>query len=223
MSALVEPPLDFTYAPAPTRVVFADGALARLPDEVDRLGLERVLVISTPDQRGQAEQIAADLGRRAAGVHAEAVMHVPVETVDAALAVTGEHHVDGCVTVGGGSTVGLGKALALREGLPVVAVPTTYAGSEMTPVWGLTEAGQKRTGRDPRVLPRAVIYDPTLSASLPAGLSVTSGMNAIAHATNGTLRGIPFGRTIATTAEDSTQTVVAETATPRISSKLPGT
>lgn len=89
---------------------------------------------------------------------------------------------DGCVAVGGGSTVGLGKAIALETGLPIVAVPTTYAGSEMTPVWGLTEDGRKRTGRDPRVLSRSVVYDPDLTADLPVTLSVTSGVNALAHA-----------------------------------------
>jgi maleylacetate reductase len=92
---------------------------------------------------------------------------------------------DGCVAVGGGSAVGLGKAIALEHGLPVIAVPTTYAGSEMTPVWGLTEGGQKRTGRDIRVLPKSVLYDPEMTLTLPAQMSATSGMNAIAHAVEG--------------------------------------
>ena len=89
---------------------------------------------------------------------------------------------DGCVTVGGGSAIGLGKAIALKHDLPIVAVPTTYAGSEMTPVWGLTTDGRKETGRDPKVLPRSVVYDPELTLSLPVGMSVTSGINAMAHA-----------------------------------------
>jgi alcohol dehydrogenase class IV len=89
------------------------------------------------------------------------------------------------VAIGGGSTTGLGKAIALDSGLPIVAVPTTYAGSEMTPIYGLTEAGLKKTGRDPRVLPRTVLYDPQLSMTLPVGLSITSGLNAIAHAAEG--------------------------------------
>ncbi|MER7133433.1 maleylacetate reductase, partial [Streptosporangium saharense] len=95
---------------------------------------------------------------------------------------TAETDADGCVAVGGGSTVGLGKALALRRGLPVLALPTTYAGSEMTPIWGLTENAEKRTGRDPAVLPRSVVYDPDLTMTLPAAVSVTSGINALAHA-----------------------------------------
>jgi maleylacetate reductase len=109
-------------------------------------------------------------------------MHVPIEVADRARDVAAELGADGCVAVGGGSAIGLGKAIALKHGLPVVAIPTTYAGSEMTPVWGLTEAGQKRTGRDNRVLPRSVLYDPELTVSLPAALSAASGMNALAHA-----------------------------------------
>jgi maleylacetate reductase len=115
-------------------------------------------------------------------VLAQARMHVPREVADLACAVAEKLAVDGCVSVGGGSAVGLGKAIALETGLPVVAVPTTYAGSEMTPVWGLTDAEVKSTGRDPRVLPRSVVYDPDLTLSLPVALSVTSGINALAHA-----------------------------------------
>jgi maleylacetate reductase len=126
--------------------------------------------------------ISGALGDLSAGVHAEARMHVPVEVARRARERAVELGADGCVAVGGGSAVGLGKAIALEHGLPVVAVPTTYAGSEMTPVWGLTEDGRKRTGRDRRVLPAAVVYDPELTVGLPVGVTVTSGFNAIAHA-----------------------------------------
>jgi maleylacetate reductase len=112
-------------------------------------------------------------------------MHVPVGAVTDACATATRLGADGCVAVGGGSTIGLGKAIALRRGLPIVAVPTTYAGSEMTPIWGLTEDGVKRTGRDRAVLPRSVVYDPELTVTLPLGLSVTSGLNAVAHAMEG--------------------------------------
>src|SRR5947209_6710024 len=113
---------------------------------------------------------------------AEDVMHVPIETARAAREEAKRLEADCCVAIGGGSTIGLGKAIALESGLPIVAVPTTYAGSEMTPIYGLTEGGLKRTGRDRKVLPKTVIYDPALTVGLPAGLSVTSGFNAIAHA-----------------------------------------
>ena len=179
---MIEP---FTYTALPMRVVFGPGSLARLPDEVDRLGLQRVLVLCSPEQEATGEEVAAALGERAAGVLPEARMHVPVEVAHRARELAAELGADGCVAVGGGSAVGLGKAIALEHGLPVIAVPTTYAGSEMTPVWGLTEGGAKRTGRDLRVLPKSVLYDPELTLTLPAGLSATSGMNAIAHAVEG--------------------------------------
>ena len=175
----------FTYQALPMRVVFGVGSLATLPDEVEALGLTRVLILCSPEQEVTGKQVAAALGAKAVGVLPEARMHVPVEVAHRARQVAAELGADGCVAVGGGSAVGLGKAIALEHGLPVIAVPTTYAGSEMTPVWGLTEGGQKRTGRDVRVLPRSVVYDPELTVTLPAGLSATSGMNAIAHAVEG--------------------------------------
>ncbi|MBB4917204.1 maleylacetate reductase [Streptosporangium saharense] len=172
----------FVYEAQPMRVVFGAGSTAVLPAEAERLGMRRALVLSTPQQRGLATRVAALLGERAAGVFDGARMHVPVETVAAAEAAVAEADADGCVAVGGGSTVGLGKALALRRALPVLALPTTYAGSEMTPIWGLTENAEKRTGRDPAVMPRSVVYDPDLTMTLPAAVSVTSGINALAHA-----------------------------------------
>jgi maleylacetate reductase len=175
-------PRAFTYQALPMRVVFGPGVLAELPAEVAALGLTRVLVLCSPEQEDTGRMVAAALGERAAGVLAEARMHVPVEVAARARDLARELGADGCVAVGGGSAVGLGKAIALEHGLPVVAVPTTYAGSEMTPVWGLTEAGEKRTGRDLRVLPVSVVYDPELTLSLPAQLSATSGVNAVAHA-----------------------------------------
>lgn len=180
--AVIEP---FTYQALPMRVVFGPGSVAALPDEVAALGLGRVLVLCSPEQAGTGGQVSAALGDRSAGVLAEARMHVPIEVARRARDLAVSLGADGCVAVGGGSAIGLGKAIALEHGLPVVAVPTTYAGSEMTPVWGLTEGGAKRTGRDARVLPRSVVYDAELTLTLPAQLSATSGMNAIAHAVEG--------------------------------------
>lgn len=171
----------FVYEGLSARVVFGAGSITRLPEELDRLGVRRALVLSTPEQSRLARQIAGRLGSRAAAVFDRAVMHVPVETAQAARAEAARVNADGCVAVGGGSTTGLAKAIALESGLPILAVPTTYAGSEMTPIWGLTEGGLKRTGRDLRVLPRTVLYDPELTLTLPSALSTASGMNAIAH------------------------------------------
>jgi alcohol dehydrogenase class IV len=164
------------------RVRFGAGALASLADEIAALGLQRALVLSTPEQAASAERVASLLGERAAGVFAKAVMHVPIETAREARDVARRLGADCAVAIGGGSTTGLGKAIALDSGLPIIAIPTTYAGSEMTPIYGLTEGGLKRTGRDVRVLPKSVLYDPELTLGLPVALSIESGLNAIAHA-----------------------------------------
>jgi maleylacetate reductase len=176
---------SFTYTQLPGRVVFGVGALEELPREIERLGAKRALVLSTPEQKAQAEDIARRLGERCAGIFPRAVMHVPIETAREARAEAQRIGADCAVAIGGGSTTGLGKATALESSLPILAIPTTYAGSEMTPIFGITEGGAKKTGRDARVLPKTVIYDPTLTVGLPVGLSVTSGMNAIAHAVEG--------------------------------------
>jgi maleylacetate reductase len=166
----------------PARVVFGAGSVETLPDEIDRLGVGRVVVLSTPGQRPAAEAAAARLGHRALAVHPHAVMHVPVAVALAAVAYVRELGADACLTVGGGSATGLGKAVARETGLPLVALPTTYSGSEITPVWGLTGPDGKQTGRDARVAPKTVIYDPDLTRRLPLEISVTSAVNAMAHA-----------------------------------------
>jgi alcohol dehydrogenase class IV len=171
----------FIYNSLPSRVVFRVGALDDLAAEIDRLGARRALVLSTPEQRASAEDVARRLGDRSAGVYDKAVMHVPIETAEAARDVAKSLNADCCVAIGGGSTIGLGKAIALTSDLPIVAIPTTFAGSEMTPIYGITADGQKKTGRDPRVLPKTVIYDPRLAMTLPAKIAGPSGMNAIAH------------------------------------------
>ncbi|PHM19713.1 MAG: maleylacetate reductase [Curvibacter sp. PD_MW3] len=176
---------NFLYTAQPARVVFGAGSLSQLAKEIDALGAKKALVLSTPEQRASAEMVAELLGPRAAGVFDRAVMHVPIETAREARELARKLGADCAVAIGGGSTTGLGKAIALDSGLPILAIPTTYAGSEMTPIYGITEAGLKKTGRDLRVLPRTVIYDPELTLSLPVGLSVTSGINAIAHAAEG--------------------------------------
>lgn len=176
---------SFVYNGQPSRVVFGAGSLAHLEREVQLLGANRALVLCTPEQQALAEDIAKRIGDRAAGVFPKAVMHVPVETAAAAIDEAKRVNADCALAVGGGSTTGLGKAIALQSSLPILAIPTTYAGSEMTPIWGITENGLKKTGRDTRVLPRTVIYDPELTLSLPPVLSVTSGMNAIAHSAEG--------------------------------------
>ncbi|WP_321797494.1 maleylacetate reductase [Caballeronia sp. J97] len=174
--------LDFVYQARAGRVVFGPESLQHLEREVLNLKSERALILCSPEQKATGEFVAAQLGSRAAGIFDRAIMHVPMELAKEARSVARELRADCAIAVGGGSTVGLGKAIALESDLPILAIPTTYAGSEMTPIYGITEAGLKRTGTDLRVLPKTVIYDPTLTTSLPVGLSVTSGINAIAHA-----------------------------------------
>ena len=172
----------FTYDALPGRVVFGPGtAQARLADEVSRLGASRLLLITTPRAAALARDLAAPLGRRVAGVCTGVREHVPAEVAEAARQQAAETGADALLSIGGGSATGTAKAVALTTGLPVIAIPTTYAGSEVTPVWGLTEGDRKTTGTDPRVLPRVVLYDPDLTVSLPAGLTAASGLNALAH------------------------------------------
>jgi maleylacetate reductase len=148
---------------------------------VDKLGAKRALVLSTPGRAADARRFAAVLGERYAGLFDKAVRHVPIEVAEDARRAARAANADCCVALGGGSTVGLGKAIALTTGMPVLAVPTTYSGSEMTWVQGFTEGGRKRTQFDPKMLPKTVIYDPELTLGLPAATSAASGMNAIAH------------------------------------------
>jgi maleylacetate reductase len=172
--------MRFAHETLPQRVVFAAGeAGASVAAEVARLGGRRVMVIASERAAALADPIAASLPTVLR--HREVVMHVPVEVAERARAAAADADVDAIVTIGGGSTTGLGKAVALTTGLPIVAVPTTYAGSEASNVWGLTEGRAKRTGADARVLPRAVVYDATLLTSLPAEMAIASGLNALAH------------------------------------------
>ncbi|MEN3309757.1 MAG: maleylacetate reductase [Micromonosporaceae bacterium] len=169
----------FVYSSQPARIVFGAGTLSQLPTEVARLGCSRALVLSTPERGKSARDV---LGGLAVAAFGDVVMHTPVEVTEQALAVVRAHDVDCLVSVGGGSATGLAKALALRTDLAQVAVPTTYAGSEVNPVVGQTEAGTKTTRSSPAVLPETVIYDVELTLGLPVDLSVTSGVNALAHA-----------------------------------------
>ena len=171
----------FIFSAQFPRVIFGAGSLQYLEREIELLGVKRALVLCTPEQREQAEDIARRLGARAVGVFDQAVMHVPIETARAGRAEAQRLNADCAVAIGGGSTLGLGKAIALESSLPILAIPTTYAGSEMTPIQGITENGLKTTLRDARMLPKTVIYDAELTLTLPAKLSATSGMNAIAH------------------------------------------
>jgi maleylacetate reductase len=172
--------MRFDHDTLAQRVRFASGAAAHhLAAEIEQLGAARVMVIAAEAERELARRVAAALP--VAHWHHEVAMHVPVEVAERARGQAAAHRVDALVCIGGGSTTGLAKAVALSTALPIVAVPTTYAGSEATDVWGLTEHARKTTGTDPRVLPRTIVYDATLTLTLPVELSVASGLNALAH------------------------------------------
>lgn len=173
---------EFVYSTSPAHIVFGAGKAADAGDWIDRIGCRCALVLSTPHRKADAERLAETLGSRAAGVFAGAVMHTPVEVTEQAMEVARQTAADCLVSLGGGSTTGLGKAIAYRTDLPQIVIPTTYAGSEVTPILGQTEAGRKTTVRSASILPEVVIYDPALTLGLPIGMSVTSGLNAMAHA-----------------------------------------
>ena len=172
--------MRFTHDTLPQRVAFGSGeAAANLSNEIGHLGATRVMVIAAKAEADLADSITKDLP--VVLRHDDVVMHVPVDVAERAREAAATNRVDALVSVGGGSTTGLAKAIAMTTGLPIVAVPTTYAGSEATPVWGLTEGAKKTTGIDQRVLPKVIVYDAALTLSLPVEMSVASGLNALAH------------------------------------------
>jgi maleylacetate reductase len=170
----------FTYETFAARVVLGAGcAHGSMAELVERLGARRPLIVTTPRTAPLATTLAGPLS--VAGLFDGVRPHVPVETVDQAVELATRTGADAVLSVGGGSTTGTAKAIALRTSLPIVAVPTTYAGSEVTPVWGTTEGARKTTGRSPLVVPKTVLYDPDLTTTLPAAMTAASAMNAMAH------------------------------------------
>ena len=174
--------LRFSYQLRPTRVVFGPGAMNDAGAELSRAKLRRAFVVSTPGRAAEIARQQAALGDAAGGLFSLAELHVPAPMVAAAAAECARVAPDCLVSLGGGSAIGLGKALAIETALPLVSIPTTYSGSEMTDIWGITDSRSKRTGRNPEAAPSLVIYDPELTISLPPKVSAESGMNAAAHA-----------------------------------------
>ena len=176
----------FQYTQNPSRVVFGTGTIKSLPAELARQHLKTPLLLSTPQQVEQLSSLdeiltTASTPIKSAGRFTNATMHTPTEVTDQALAFAKESKADCVVSIGGGSTIGLGKAISIRTGLPHISISTTYAGSEMTPILGETANGVKTTRVDPKILPGTVIYDVDLTMTLPVGMSSCSGVNAIAH------------------------------------------
>ncbi|KAL7622533.1 hypothetical protein AAE478_008040 [Parahypoxylon ruwenzoriense] len=173
---------SFEYNASPARIVFGSGTIKKIPEELSRAKVSEPFLLSTPQQVSHVELLKDILGDVVSGVFTEATMHTPVEVTARALEQLRSSGADSIISIGGGSTVGLGKALSIRTGLFHLTVPTTYAGSEVTPILGETDGGKKTTRSDPKILPSVVVYDVDLTMTLPVGLTATSGVNAIAHA-----------------------------------------
>ncbi|WP_201529369.1 maleylacetate reductase [Psychrobacter frigidicola] len=173
---------NFRYKALPVDVYFGNGKSTETKEILLHYGYQKILVLTTPGQEEAGHKLAKELQEICAGVYPHAVMHVPVEVADKAVRFAKDSDIDCYLALGGGSTIGLAKIMALKTHLPIVALPTTYAGSEMTTIYGSTENNLKTTGKDIHVLPKVVIYDPELNITLPAEISACSGMNAMAHA-----------------------------------------
>lgn len=172
----------FAYDALPGRVLFGAGfARQKLAEEVARLQVGRILLVAGEAERAIAQQLAAPIAGKIAAEFSEVRAHVPVPLAEKGRALAARCAADALLAIGGGSTTGMAKAIALETGLPIVCLPTTYAGSEMTPVWGMTDKERKTTGRSPKVLPKVVIYDPELTFSLPDKITGPSAINALAH------------------------------------------
>ncbi|EGO96662.1 maleylacetate reductase [Acidiphilium sp. PM] len=176
---------NFTYVAAPQRIVFESQAHLRVGEEVAALGRKRCLVLTTPEQAATGTNLVSVLGQAAVEHFDGATMHTPVDITEKAVLLAQRVDADCLVAIGGGSTIGLSKAIALRTALPQVVIPTSFAGSEATPILGQTEANRKTTLTDGRIRPDVVLYDVTLVRSLPPHLVISSGMNALAHAIEG--------------------------------------
>jgi maleylacetate reductase len=171
----------FIHATRARRVVFGPGSWSQAGEELDRLEVRRALVVTTPRGAAAASDLIEALGSRVAGVFSRARLHVPEHVVRAARDEARKVAADGLLASGGGSAVGVAKAVALETRLPILALPTTYSGSEMTAIWGMSSPEGKRTGRDEGAAPRTVVYDPARTLELPPDTSAASGINALAH------------------------------------------
>jgi maleylacetate reductase len=173
----------FQYTALPARVVFGFGTIDKVADELASLGRKRAFVLSDPHHAtAAAARLMRVLGELGVHLSTDAAMHTPVEVTERVMEKLAVCKADCIVALGGGSTIGLAKALALRTDLPQIVLPTTYAGSEATPILGETREGQKSTIRSMKVLPEVIVYDVELTYGLPPAISLVSGINAIAHA-----------------------------------------
>lgn len=169
------------YNVRPPRIVFGAGTIRGIAAEVTRLGGRRALVVSTPGRQAMGQRIADHLGPMLAAILPEAISQVPIEMARQGRQRAREVDADCLVAIGGGASIGLAKAIALELALPIIDVPTTYSGSEVTGFCGITIDGVKRMHTSLNMLAATIIYDPELTLSLPIPTSASSAMNALAH------------------------------------------
>ncbi|MEV6904962.1 maleylacetate reductase [Amycolatopsis sp. NPDC051372] len=173
---------EFEYVGLPYRIVFGRGVMEKVNAEVSRLRRSRVLLLTGVELAELGDKVEKLLGPLCVARFDGAALHTPVSVTEETMGHLRASDADCVVAVGGGSTTGLSKALAARTGVDQVILPTTYAGSEVTPVLGETTGGKKTTRSSPSILPETVIYDLELSRGLPVPIAVTSAVNALAHA-----------------------------------------
>ena len=171
----------FVYDAVGGRVVFGDGSVRAVPDELEALGARTTMIIASGSSRSAADALHEQMGDRVVARIDQVNPHVPLVDIERARNLAATSSSEAVVSIGGGSAVGLGKNIALALPVKHLAVPTTYSGSEMTPVHGHTADGVKRSGRDPQAKPNTVVYDPELSRALPMAVTAGSVMNAMAH------------------------------------------
>jgi len=179
--------IGFNYVSYAQEILFAPGVLARLRQTVEKRGWQRCMLCTSHSMRvgGQLGPIESNLGEKLVAVFERVQPHVQDGQVATALAAAREKSIDLVIGLGGGSALGMAKAVGFDLQLPIVAIPTTYAGSEMTPVYGITHTDEdpprKVTVSDPKVVPSLVFYDPQLTLDLPSALTASTGINALAH------------------------------------------
>lgn len=172
---------DFVYSTLPYRIIFGSGTyVSSLYQEISRISSRGVLLVTTPGTLGRIGNLDTRIPISASFIDVKE--HVPAEVALRATNLLGANNCDLILSIGGGSATGVAKAVALNTGTPIIAVPTTYAGSEVTPVVGITTRGSKKTVVDPQVLPKTVVYDPLLTQNLGLELTLTSAYNSLAHA-----------------------------------------
>jgi maleylacetate reductase len=171
--------MNFEYRSFPGKVHFGSGKIKLLPQLLSEY--ERVMIIASKRLAAHVDELSAAVGTSRVSWFSNIIQQVPESLVDEATAFRNEHHPAVLVAIGGGSAIGLAKALALDEYVPQIVVPSTFSGSEQTNIYGISSGGVKRTGRDDKVLPGIVIYDPDLMRTMPKSLAATSAVNAMAH------------------------------------------